>query len=74
MKKPTNPRAKALLTKRQKEIFLLICKGCNTAFIATQLFVSEYTVENHRRAMLRRSECSNFAELAVRYFEIDLEK
>ncbi len=42
------------LTRREKEILVLLNKGCNGPQIAEQLFLSPYTVETHRKNMLQK--------------------
>jgi DNA-binding NarL/FixJ family response regulator len=58
------------LTRREKEILLLICKEYNNVEIAGQLFLSIRTVEGHRNNLLMKTDCRNTAGLvlfAVRY-------
>ncbi|WP_315814768.1 response regulator transcription factor [Paraflavitalea speifideaquila] len=51
------------LTKREKEILLLISEGITTAGIASQLSLSPLTVETHRRNLLQKFEVKNVAAL-----------
>jgi DNA-binding NarL/FixJ family response regulator len=51
------------LTKREKEILLLISEGITTVGIATQLSLSPLTVETHRRNLLQKFEVKNVAAL-----------
>jgi DNA-binding CsgD family transcriptional regulator/tetratricopeptide (TPR) repeat protein len=56
---PRGPRAAtkgnlARLTGRQLEVLTLLAEGCTNAEIATRLFVSPRTVDNHVAAVLRR--------------------
>jgi len=53
------------LTKREKEIMMLICNGLTTAEIARQLFISIRTVEGHRKSLLEKTGTSNSVSLAV---------
>lgn len=51
------------LTKREVEIIRMICKGMTTKEIAAQLFLSELTINTHRRNILRKLEVKNVAGL-----------
>jgi DNA-binding NarL/FixJ family response regulator len=51
------------LTRREKEILVLISKGKNTQEIADTLFLSFLTVQTHRRNILSKLEVKNVAEL-----------
>lgn len=48
-----NTKKKGLLTKRQVEILNLIAQGKTTREIADELFIGIYTVETHRKNMIR---------------------
>jgi len=51
------------ITKREKEILVLISKGLNTPKIAGQLFISYHTVENHKRNLRQKTNTKTSAEL-----------
>ncbi|RNL56494.1 response regulator [Pedobacter jejuensis] len=51
------------LTKREKEILLLISDGKITLEIAKMLFLSKLTVETHRKNLLHKFKANNVAEL-----------
>jgi DNA-binding CsgD family transcriptional regulator/PAS domain-containing protein len=53
----------AKLSKREKEIVGWLADGLSSKVIADKLFVSESTVVNHRKNMLRKSNTKNVAEL-----------
>lgn len=53
----------SVLSEREIEILQLISFGCSSREIAEKLFLSNHTVTNHRKNMLNRSRCGNFAEL-----------
>jgi two-component system invasion response regulator UvrY len=57
----TNPLA--LLSKREKEIFLLLAEGLQNAVIAKKLFISPRTVETHRARIVRKLNLKTNAEL-----------
>jgi PAS domain S-box-containing protein len=54
---------KVNLSKREKEILELICKGMTNIEIAAKLFISNRTVDNHRANLLEKTETRNTAEL-----------
>lgn len=56
-------REQARLTVREKEILKLIASGTTTSRIAEILFLSKFTVENHRKNMLQKFKAKNVAEL-----------
>jgi two-component system nitrate/nitrite response regulator NarL len=47
------------LTRREKEILLLLAKGLTSHEIASQLFLSTFTVDTHRRNMLQKFNVHN---------------
>lgn len=51
------------LTSREVEILSCIIEGLNTRQIANKLSISENTVANHRKNMLRKRGAKNSAEL-----------
>jgi len=56
-------------TAREMEVLDLISHGLSTKEIATQLFVSEKTVETHRRNLLDKAAVKNTAEL-IRFVSV----
>ena len=60
------------ISKREKEVLQLICKGYSTAEIADQLFISKRTVEGHRASLLRQLEVKNTAGLIIRSLKLQL--
>ena len=62
-KRLKNRLAISLLTKREKEIVKLISRGNSSRAIAEELDLSFYTVETHRKNILRKVELHNTAEL-----------
>lgn len=57
--------AGALLSERELEILLLICKGLTNFEIADMLFISKRTVDKHRANILEKTLCKNTANLVV---------
>lgn len=53
------------LTNREKEILELICKELTTPEIAEKLFISNRTVEGHRKNLLEKTGAKNTAGLVV---------
>ncbi len=53
------------LTKREKQILLLIAAGKTTAVMAGELNVSPLTVDTHRRNLLQKFGVKNVAELIM---------
>lgn len=54
------------LTLREIEIIKLLDKGLNSGQMAEQLFISEHTIETHRRNILRKTSTHSATEL-LRY-------
>ncbi len=54
------------LTKREKQILLLLKKGLSNKEIGDQLFLSELTVKSHRQNMIRKLDVKNLAELIIK--------
>lgn len=57
------PEDPAVLTAREEEILRLIVKEYNSRQIAEILFISERTVETHRKNILRKTGSSNLVAL-----------
>jgi two-component system, NarL family, nitrate/nitrite response regulator NarL len=53
------------LTRREKEILLLISEGISNKQIADQLYISENTVKNHLKNLLEKLELENRVQLAI---------
>lgn len=60
---------KVQLTKREKEILKWVCNGSTNAEIAENLFISQLTVETHRRNLMQKMKAHNAAELVRRAME-----
>lgn len=54
---------KTFLSDREKEILNLIYKGKRTKEIAEELFISTFTVENHRNNILKKTKFKNMLTL-----------
>jgi DNA-binding CsgD family transcriptional regulator len=53
----------ALFSKREKELLPYLAGGLSSKEIASKLFISEYTVINHRRNMMMKTGSLNVAQL-----------
>ncbi|SMN16671.1 DNA-binding response regulator, LuxR family [uncultured Candidatus Thioglobus sp.] len=51
------------LTKREKEILILLTQGLNNIQIGAKLFISDKTVAKHRENIMRKSHSNNIAQL-----------
>ncbi|WP_031528606.1 response regulator [Dyadobacter crusticola] len=60
---PAPTKTVPFLTRREKEVLLLIAEGLTNTQIAEQLFVSVTTVNTHRQNLLMKFEVSNTASL-----------
>lgn len=55
-----------VISDRELEVLESIAKGYSTKEIATNLFISENTVENHRKNLFRKMQVKNMAELIIK--------
>ena len=53
-------------SQREVEVLQAIARGYSTKEIANTLFISENTVENHRKNLFRKLQARNMAELIVK--------
>ncbi len=53
----------SVLTERQRQILTLILNGASNKSIATDLGLSQRTVESHRAAIMRKTGAKSFAAL-----------
>ncbi|GHN02147.1 hypothetical protein WSM22_36360 [Cytophagales bacterium WSM2-2] len=63
-------QAVSFLTKREKEILLLISQGCSTKEISDRLYVSINTIETHRTHLLQKLQAKNSIELIAKSSEV----
>ncbi|NVK64990.1 MAG: response regulator transcription factor [Flavobacteriales bacterium] len=56
---------KNVLTEREAEIVVLICKGRSNGEMSLELSLSQRTVENHRMRISKKTQCRTTAELVV---------
>ncbi|MCF0052975.1 response regulator transcription factor [Dyadobacter chenwenxiniae] len=57
------PKTIPFLTRREKEVLILIAEGLTNPQIADKLFISVTTVNSHRQNLLMKFEVSNTASL-----------
>ena len=60
------------LTRREKEILKLIAQGKKSNEIASQLYLSPYTVDTHRKNLLTKFGVNNTAQLINKAADFDL--
>lgn len=61
-----------VITRREKEVLLLIADGLTNAEIAKQLFLSTTTVDTHRKNLLAKFDVKNTASLIKRAAQLQL--
>ncbi|MFI3259001.1 MAG: response regulator transcription factor [Rikenellaceae bacterium] len=54
-----------LLSNREREILVCVCKGFSNQEIADELFISKRTVDKHRANIMEKTGCKNTANLVV---------
>ena len=52
------------LSAREIQILSLVARGLSNREIGTALIISEHTVANHIRSILRKTDCANRTEAA----------
>lgn len=61
-----------LITRREKEVLLLIAEGLTNAAIAEKLFISIPTVNTHRKSLLEKFDVKNTAMLIGKATKLEL--
>jgi DNA-binding NarL/FixJ family response regulator len=61
-----------VITRREKEVLLLITEGLTNAEIAEKLFISVTTVDTHRKNLLAKFEAMNIASLITTAMRMQL--
>lgn len=61
---------RAQLTDRELEILFFIARGMNTGEIANRLSLSDSTVSNHRKSILKKTGCKSSAEVVAKAYEL----
>lgn len=57
------------ISPREKEVLVLVAEGLTSGLIASRLFLSVHTVENHRSKILRKLQAKNTAVMLKRAME-----
>lgn len=57
------PNPLPFLTRREKEVLILIAEGLTNSQMADKIFVSVTTVNTHRKKLLMKYEVTNTANL-----------
>ena len=52
-----------VLTKREKEVLQLIAEGLTNPQIAEKLFVSQSTIDSHRKSLMQKLQVKNITNL-----------
>lgn len=60
---PSHPGADYRLTPRELEVLELVVEGLTNEQIAERLFISQYTVETHRKNLFRKTGAASLAGL-----------
>jgi DNA-binding NarL/FixJ family response regulator len=64
-KKPLDTTQQAILTHREREIALLVSQGMTNRQVAADLSLSEHTVENHVRKVLKKLNLRSRVQIAT---------
>ena len=64
-------REKSILTKREKEVFLLLVKNKSTKDIALELGISEKTVRNHISNVMQKLGLKGRASAVVELLKLN---
>lgn len=68
-----NPEPNAVpLSPREIEILELVAIGKSNSEIASELQISRWTVENHRKTMLRKMDAQNMVQVAIKAYQVGL--
>lgn len=62
-RKTNSEKEELMLSPREVEIVKLICRGFTNKEIASELFISEFTVSTHRKNIFRKTDTHNVASL-----------
>jgi DNA-binding NarL/FixJ family response regulator len=70
--KKDSQQEKPILTRREKEVLLLIADGYNSHQIAEKLFIGTTTVDTHRKNLLTKFTVNNTAGLIKKAAQMDM--
>lgn len=57
------PVSEIPISLAEKRVLVLMAEGKSSKQIADELFLSEHTIKNHRKNMLKKLHCSSSAEI-----------
>ncbi|MDH3652030.1 MAG: LuxR C-terminal-related transcriptional regulator [Saprospiraceae bacterium] len=60
------------ITKRELEVLQLISEGLRAHEIAKALFLSPYTINDHRKSIMAKLDAKNVANLVFKSFHLGL--
>ena len=60
------------VSSREREVLELLSQGQSSTEIASSLYLSPYTVNDHRKALLYKLEAKNVAQMIRKGFELQL--
>jgi DNA-binding CsgD family transcriptional regulator/tetratricopeptide (TPR) repeat protein len=66
-----SPRAPDGLSGREVEVLRRVARGLSNREIGVELFISEHTVANHVRSILRKTDCANRTEATAYAYRTD---
>ena len=65
-------RVTPLISPREKEVLILLSQGYVSREIASTLYLSSHTVNDHRKALMVKLDARNVAQMIRRGFELNL--
>lgn len=68
----TNAEDRPVLTRREKEVLLLIAEGLTNNEVAEKLFISTTTVDTHRKNLLAKFDARNTASLVKMAMQLQM--
>jgi DNA-binding NarL/FixJ family response regulator len=68
----TEEQIKEQLTLREMEVLQAIAKGFNTREIAELLYVSNNTIETHRKSLMSKLEARNAVDLVLKAINLGI--
>ncbi|RAL23211.1 response regulator [Thermoflavimicrobium daqui] len=66
---PSKPTEETVLTAREQEILTRVAQGLSNKEIASDLFISEYTVKNHLKNIMQKLHLNNRVQLTRYAYE-----
>ncbi len=60
------PKKRVLITAREKEVLKLIALGYTDPEIGSRLFLSKFTINTHRKSLIRKFDAKNACNLILK--------